>query len=136
MRGFILIWSINRVNRLFGRLDLSAESSHIRFYCFNVYFSVGFNLLSSFTMPKVFYCSKCALQYPRPVGRKCQYEGESLAGDVEVVAPSSTDPASVATVSDQIFLQLQRLGEKMDSMEATADRGRTRTMNTTGKFFV
>ena len=66
-------------------------------------------------MPKVFSCSKCALQHPRPVGKKCQYEGESLASDVEDSAPPSTDPAGVAT--DKILLQLQRLGEKMDSMD-------------------
>ena len=41
-------------------------------------------------MPKVFYCSKCTLQHPRPVGKKCQYEGESLASDVEDAAQLKT----------------------------------------------
>ena len=76
-----------------------------------------FNFAQFVNMPKVFYCSKCTLQHPRPVGKKCQYEGESLASDVEDAAPPSTDPAGVATVSDKILLQLQRLGEKMDSMD-------------------
>ena len=73
-------------------------------------------------MPKVFYCSKCALQHLRSVGKKCQQESESLASDVEDAAPSSTDPVGVATVSDQILLQLQMLGEKMDSMDRRAQR--------------
>ena len=73
-------------------------------------------------MPKVFYCSKCTLQHPRPVGKKCQYEVESLASDVEDAAPPSTDPAGVATVSDKILLQLQRLGEQMDSMDRRVQR--------------
>ena len=50
-------------------------------------------------MPKVFHCSKCALQHLRPVGKKCQYEGESLSGDVEVAAPPSMEPDSNGTVS-------------------------------------
>ena len=73
-------------------------------------------------MPKVFYCSKCTLQHPRPLGKKCQYEGESLASDVEDAAPPSTDPAGGATVSDRILLQLQWLGEKMDSMDRRVQR--------------
>ena len=40
-------------------------------------------------MPKVYYCSKCDLQHPWPVGKKYKLEGESLAGDVEVPAPPS-----------------------------------------------
>ena len=73
-------------------------------------------------MPKVFYCSKCTLQHPRPVGKKCQQEGGSLASDVEDAAPPSTDSVGVATVSDQILLQLQKLGEKMDSMDRRVQR--------------
>ena len=54
-------------------------------------------------MPKVFHCSKCASQHPRPVGKKCQYEGESLSGDLEVTAPPpqnqpvALDSATVGT---------------------------------------
>ena len=43
-----------------------------------------------------------------------------MASDVEVAAPPPpppTDPAGVATVSDQMLLQLQWLGEKMDSLD-------------------
>ena len=65
-----------------------------------------------FTMPKVFYCFKCTFQYLRPVGKKCQYKGESLASDVVDAAPPSVDPDSVATVSDKILLQLQQLGDE------------------------
>ena len=60
-------------------------------------------------MPKVFYCSKCALQHPRLVGKKCQLEGESLAGDVEVPASPSPSSAGIAMVSDNILLRLQEL---------------------------
>ena len=73
-------------------------------------------------MPKVFYCSKCALQHPRPVGKKCQYEGESLSDDVEVAAPPSTEPDSSDTVSQLILSQLQQLGEKMDLMDRRVQR--------------
>ena len=66
-------------------------------------------------MPKVFHCSNCSLQHERPVGKKCQYadQGESLPSDVEVAAPPSSD----IRASEQILLQLQLLGEKMDSMD-------------------
>ena len=40
----------------------------------------------------------CTLQHLWPVGKKCQYEVESLASHVEDSAPPSMDPASVATV--------------------------------------
>ena len=70
----------------------------------------------------MFYCSKCTLQHPRPVGKKCEYECESLASDVEDAAPPSTNPAGVASVSDKILLQLQQLGEKMDSMDRRVQR--------------
>ena len=56
-------------------------------------------------------------KHPRPVGKKCQYEGETLSGDVEVPAPPSTEPDSNTTVSQQILLQLQQLGDKMDLMD-------------------
>ena len=46
------------------------------------------------------------------MGKKCQYEGESLSGDVEVAAPPSTEPNSNSTVSQLILSQLQQLGEK------------------------
>ena len=66
-------------------------------------------------MPKVYHCSNCSLQHERPVGKKCQFkdQGESLPTDVEVAAPPSSD----IRVSDQILLQLQQLGEKMDTMD-------------------
>ena len=73
-------------------------------------------------MPKVFYCSKCALQHPRPVGKKCQYKGESSSSDVEVAAPPSTEMVGNATVSQQILLQLQQLGDKMDQMDRRVQR--------------
>ena len=73
-------------------------------------------------MPKVFHCSKCGLQHPRPVGKKCQYKGESLSSDVEVVAPPSTETVGSATVSQQILLQLQQLGDKMDLMDRRVQR--------------
>ena len=73
-------------------------------------------------MPKVFHCSKCALQHPRPVGKKCQYEGESFSSDVEVAAPPSTETVGSAAVSQQILLQLQQLGDKMDLMDRRVQR--------------
>ena len=73
-------------------------------------------------LSSLLYCSKCTFQHLRPVGKKCQYEGESFASDVEDAAPPSMYPASVATVSDKILLQLQRLGEKMDSMDRMVQR--------------
>ena len=73
-------------------------------------------------MPKVFYCSKCALQHPRPVGKKCQYEGESFSSDVEVAAPPSTEAVGTDTVSQQILLQLQQLGSKMNQMDRRVQR--------------
>ena len=76
-------------------------------------------------MPKVFHCSKCTLQHPRPVGKKYQYEGESLSSDVEVAAPPSTESGSNATVSQQILLQLQQLGGKMDLMDRRVQRTET-----------
>ena len=72
--------------------------------------------IAQFMMPKVFHCSKCALQHPWPVGKKCQYEGDSLFSDVEMAAPS-TETVNNATVSQQILLQLQQLGDKMDLMD-------------------
>ena len=71
-------------------------------------------------MPKVFHCSNCSLQHERPVGKKCQYidQGESLPSDVEVAAPPSSD----IRASEQILLQLQLLGEKMDSMDKRVQR--------------
>ena len=89
-------------------------------------------------MPKVFYCSKCALQHPRPVGKKCQYEGESFSSDVEVAAPPSTETVGTDTVSQQILLQLQQLGDKMDQMdrrvqrtEAALEQGNSQASNST-----
>ena len=67
-------------------------------------------------MPKVFYCSKSTLQHPRLVGKRCQVAGESLVSDVEVVAPPSPSVSGVSSVSSQILLQLQQLGDKMDKM--------------------
>ena len=76
-------------------------------------------------MPKVFHCSKCTLQHLRPVGKKCQYEGESLPGDVEVAAPPSMESGSNTSVSQQILFQLQQLGEKMDLMDRRVQRTET-----------
>ena len=73
-------------------------------------------------MPKVFHCSKCALQHPRPVGKKCKYEGEFLSDDVEVAAPPSMEPDSNGRVSQLILSQLQQLGEKMDLMDRRMQR--------------
>ena len=70
-------------------------------------------------MPKEFYCSKCASQHPRPVGKRCQVAGESLVSDV-VVAPPSPSVSGVSSVSGQILLQLQQLGDKMDKMDRSA----------------
>ena len=71
-------------------------------------------------MLKVYHCSNCSLQHERPVGKKCQFtdQGESLPTDVEVAAPPSSD----SRISDQILLQLQQLGEKMDSMDKRVQR--------------
>ena len=68
-------------------------------------------------MPKVFYCSKCTSQHPRPVGKRCQVAGESLVSDVKVVAPPSPSVSGISSVSGQILLQLQQLGDKMDKMD-------------------
>ena len=66
-------------------------------------------------MPKVYHCFNCSLQHERRVGKKCHIKdhGESLSTDVEVAAPPSSD----IRLSEQILLQLQQLGEKMDSMD-------------------
>ena len=71
-------------------------------------------------MPKVYHCSNCSLQHERPVGKTCQFkdQGEFLPTDVEVAAPPSSD----IRVSDQILLQLQQLGEMMDSMDKRVQR--------------
>ena len=47
-------------------------------------------------------------------GKRCQYEGESFSGDVEVAAPPSTDTVGNDMVSLQILSQLQQLGDKID----------------------
>ena len=73
-------------------------------------------------MPKVFYCSKCTSQHPRPVGKRCQVAGESLVSDVEVIAPPSPSVSSISSVSGQILLQLQHLGDKMDKMDRRVQR--------------
>ena len=70
----------------------------------------------------MFHSSKCALLHPRPVGKKCQYKGESLSSDVEVAAPASIEMAGNATVSQHILLQLQQLGDKMDLMDRRVQR--------------
>ena len=71
-------------------------------------------------MPKVYHCFNCSLQHVHPVGKKCQIkdQGESLSTDVEVAAPPSSD----IRLSEQILLQLQQLGEKMDSMDKRVQR--------------
>ena len=84
------------------------------------YFGV---FIAQFIMPKVYYCLKCALQHPHPLGKNYQLEGESLGGDVEVPAPPSPSSAGITTVPDQILSQLQELGDKMDLM----DRGVQKT---------
>ena len=73
-------------------------------------------------MPKVFYCSKCASQHSRPVGKRCQVAGESLVSDVEDAAPPSPSASGISSVSGQILLQLQQLGEKMDNMDRRVQR--------------
>ena len=78
------------------------------------YFIDFSNFITQFIIPKVLYSSKCALQHPRLVGKKCQLEGKSLASDVEVPALPCLP---LATVSDQILLWLQELGDKMDSID-------------------
>ena len=62
-------------------------------------------------MPKVFYCSKCTDEHPRPVGKKCQRDtaGESCSIADKVAAPSS--PSKEITTSNQILRQLRVLGE-------------------------
>ena len=72
--------------------------------------------------PKVFYCSKCTSQHPRPVGKRCQVAGESLVSDVEIIAPPSPSVFGLSLVSDQILLQLQQLGNKMDKMDRRVQR--------------
>ena len=73
-------------------------------------------------MPKVFYCSKCKEEHPRPVRKKCQRDtaGESFSSADEVVAPPS--PSLEITASDQILRQLRVLGDKMDSMDRWVQR--------------
>ena len=73
-------------------------------------------------MPKVFYYSKCTSYHPRPVGKRCQVAGESLVSDVEVVAPPSPSMSGLSSVSDQILLRLQQLGDKMDMMDRRVQR--------------
>ena len=73
-------------------------------------------------MPKVFCCSKCTSQHPRLVGKRCQVVGESLVSDVEVVAPPSPLVSGISSVSGQILLQLQQLGDKMDKMDRQVQR--------------
>ena len=81
-------------------------------------FILHFILIAQFTTPKVFHCSKCGLQHPRPVWKKCQYEGESLSGDVEWLHPPPRNQA-VVLVFQQILLQL---GDKMDLMDWRVQR--------------
>ena len=73
-------------------------------------------------MPKAFCCSKCTSQHPLPVGKRCQVAGESLVSDVEVIAPPSPSVSGLSLVSDQILLQLQQLGDKMDKMDRRLQR--------------
>ena len=63
-------------------------------------------------MPKVFYCSECTNEHPRPVGKKCQHDraSESFSSADEVAAPPM--PSKEITASDQILCQLRVLGEK------------------------
>ena len=71
-------------------------------------------------MPKVSHCSRCQIQLPRPVGKKCQLKaGESFSSDSEVAAPSSPNDISGA---NKILKQLRQLGEKMDCMDKRVQR--------------
>ena len=70
------------------------------------------SILSFYNLLLSSRCLRCFI-----VLKKCQNEGESLSSDVEVAAPPSTESDSNATVSQQILLQLQQLGAKMDLMD-------------------
>ena len=48
--------------------------------------------------------------------------GESLVSDVEVIAPPSPSVSGLTSVSDQILLQLQQLGDKVDKMDRRVQR--------------
>ena len=56
------------------------------------------------------------------MGKRCQEAGESLGLDVEVVAPPSPSASGVSSMSGQILLQLQQLGDKMDQMDRRVQR--------------
>ena len=63
-------------------------------------------------MPKVFHCSKCQEEHARPVGKKCmKTAGESFSSADPLPAPPS--PGDDITASDQILLQLRKIGEKI-----------------------
>ena len=48
--------------------------------------------------------------------------GESLVSDVEVVTPPSPSVSGLSSVSDQILLTQQQLGDKMDMMDRRVQR--------------
>ena len=89
-------------------------------------------------MLKVYHCSNCSLQHERPVSIKGQIkdQGESLSTDVEIAAP----PSSNIRLSEQILLQLQQLGEKMDRRvqrtEAALEQGNSQAGQSTSNFSV
>ena len=67
-------------------------------------------------MPKVFHCSKCQEEHARPVGKKSmKTAGESFSSADPLPAPPS--PGDDITASDQILLQLRKIGEKMEAMD-------------------
>ena len=72
-------------------------------------------------MPKVFHCSKCQEEHVRPVGKKCmKTAGESFSSADPMPAPPS--PGNEITASDQILLQLRKIGEKMEVMDRRVQR--------------
>ena len=72
-------------------------------------------------MPKVFHCSKCQEEHVRPVGKKCmKTAGESFSSADPLPAPPS--PGDDITASDQILLQLRKIGEKMEAMDRRVQR--------------
>ena len=72
-------------------------------------------------MPKVFHCSKCQEEHARPVGKKCmKTAGESFSSADPLPAPTS--PGEDITASDQILLQLRKIGEKMEAMDRRVQR--------------
>ena len=99
---------------------LDSNNTHQNFEL-SLYF-VFVNVFYSILLTLVFYYILILLSSLTCLRCFLQYEGETLAIDVGDAAPPSTDPASVASVSDKILLQLQQLGGKMDSTDRRVQR--------------